>query len=163
MIFSEKIRRLRNRNRCFSTNGTNLTNELCLYHSDCPTQKKLSLANSKLNFIKAYCTPTENNITQLRILDALREINTIPDCTADRGIRIILEKMSNFHDVDLHKFVEYAKHYPPRVRALAGAMLATLSKKFLAEELKETINPLSKFKISVSNRVLRHQKQFNIQ
>jgi len=60
------------------------------------------------------------------------------------------------------KLCEYAKKYTPRTRALTGAILKEIGLWECAYELKQTLNPFTKYKIGISKEILPTKKYWNI-
>jgi hypothetical protein len=52
--------------------------------------------------------------------------------------------------------------YPPRVRALLGAILEDINTSFDTSELKESINPLTIFELGLKEKDLPTIKNWNI-
>jgi hypothetical protein len=125
-------------------------------------RKKLTAENHQMQFVKAYCKPTETNIHLLRILDAIQDLKSIPDCPIDEATELLLAQISKLSHSEISEFVKCAKHYPPRVRAVAGALLLQLQFEKEATALQKTINPLSKFDVGISEKTLHTKQQFNI-
>jgi hypothetical protein len=62
----------------------------------------------------------------------------------------------------LNEFIKYALLYPSRVRALLGAILDNSNKYPKTEVLKESLNPLTKIKLGISDSDLPTIKNWNI-
>ena len=141
-----------------------LTTQMSFVYTIATTQKrkKLTAENHQMQFVKAYCKPTENNIHLLRILDAIQDLKNIPDCPIDGAVELLLTQISKLSLSEISEFVKCAKHYPPRVRAVVGALLLQLKYEKEATILQKTINPLSKFDVGISEKVLHTKQQFNI-
>jgi hypothetical protein len=54
----------------------------------------------------------------------------------------------------IKEMVKYAMAYPPRTRALLGAMLETIDNTIDTKALKESLNPLTKVKIGLTENEL---------
>jgi hypothetical protein len=59
--------------------------------------------------------------------------------------------------------IKYALLYPPRVRALLGAMLENLKNTANTYKLKESLNPLTKFEMGLKESDLPTIKNWNIE
>ena len=92
----------------------------------------------------------------------MKDFKNIPDQDKKRGIAFLKEKIENLSDADKGKLTDFAKAYPPKVRALLGAILETLSLDDLSESLKETINYLSSYEFGISERTLPAISNWNI-
>ena len=105
---------------------------------------------------------TATNLHLLQLLDAIRYIKSIPDTRpGDTVVRImaILEKLSVR---EFREFVRLASNYSPATRALAGAMLDTIGFSNMAITLRNSLNPLSKFKFPGTSYVLRNGAEWNL-
>uniref|UniRef100_UPI004048A892 hypothetical protein n=1 Tax=Mariniflexile sp. TaxID=1979402 RepID=UPI004048A892 len=78
------------------------------------------------------------------------------------GFAFLNEKIENLSDEDKEKLTNFAKAYPPKVRALLGAILEVLSFDQLSESLKETINYLSSYEFGISKKTLPTASNWNI-
>jgi hypothetical protein len=91
--------------------------------------------------------------TEVYILEVLRHINKIPGASAEDilvGLKPILKKM------DVNSILKFALKEPPRVRALLGAILSELRIKNNAiEVLKESLNPLTHYKLGLSGALAK--------
>jgi hypothetical protein len=78
------------------------------------------------------------------------------------GIDFLKKKIDNLSDDDKEKLTNFAKVYPPKVRALLGAILEVLSLDQLSESLKKTINYLSSYEFGISQKTLPTISNWNI-
>jgi hypothetical protein len=88
--------------------------------------KKINIGWLKTNSVKAYAEVTEENYPLLGILDALKDIKSIPDSSASNAIKILMPKIKVLKKNDIENLIKYALQYPPRVRALLGAILENI-------------------------------------
>ena len=58
--------------------------------------KKINIGWLKTNSVKAYAEVTEENYSLLGILDALKDIKSIPDSSASNAIKILMPKIKVF-------------------------------------------------------------------
>ena len=63
----------------------------------------------------------------------------------------ILQKLSNDN---IQSIVRLAKKYPPATRALLGALVEDFATPKLLKQLKDGLNPITKYKINISERHL---------
>jgi len=96
-----------------------------------------------------------------RILDALRLIRSIPATTPDESIRQLGNIISNLSENQRSRLTELSKRYPPFVRALLGASLEAHG--LPADQLYETLNATTAYKLSLSDQSLPTKKKWNIQ
>ena len=125
--------------------------------------KKINIGWLKTNSVKAYAEVTEENYLLLGILDALKDIKSIPDSSASNAIKILMPKIKVFKKNDIENLIKYALQYPPRVRALLGAILENIFRnKFDLLTLKSSLNPSTNFKLGIKNTVLPTTQNWNI-
>jgi hypothetical protein len=83
----------------------------------------------KAKSVKSYANVTETNYMFLGFLDAIKDIKQIPDCTVASAVKFLSKRLEEFNDKKVDELVKYALLYPPRVRALLGALLENIGKK----------------------------------
>ncbi|MCB0481908.1 MAG: hypothetical protein KDC83_10780 [Flavobacteriales bacterium] len=111
--------------------------------------------------VKAYVEVSEKNYRQLGFLDALKDWNSIPDMNSSGGISILLTQLKKLTDKETNVLKQYALKYPPRVRAFLGALLEQQKDVNLAD-LRESLNPLSTYKIRLKPTDLLTAPNWNI-
>ena len=121
-----------------------------------------TVGNIQVKPVKSYVDVTDDNYYLMELLDVLKDFKTIPDTDKSQTIRFVLKKIKALSAKEKDQFIKIAIKYPPRVRAFAGALLSEISNKLAVQELKESINPLSTFKFSISNKQLSKIKCWNI-
>ncbi|MDZ4147724.1 MAG: DUF6088 family protein [Flavobacteriaceae bacterium] len=126
--------------------------------------KKINIAWLKTTSVKAYVKVTEENYPLLGILDALKDIKSIPDSSASNAIKILMPKIKVFEKKDIENLIKYALQYPPRVRALLGAIIENVFRKneFDVLPLKKSLNPSTTFKLGIKNTDLPTSQNWNI-
>ncbi|MCF0075745.1 hypothetical protein LZD49_35065 [Dyadobacter sp. CY261] len=87
----------------------------------------------------------------------------IPDVNMQAAIGIIGSQIQQLTESKLNEIVGYALKYPPRVRALLGAVLSSTGKAAIAKALKESLNPLTIFKLGINDTLLPLASEWNIQ
>jgi hypothetical protein len=109
----------------------------------------------KVDAVKSYTEVTDSNYEFLGILDAFKDVKRIPDCSVQQAVHRLSDIMNGLTNKQSHDLVKYALMYPPRVRALVGAVLQKngVSEKGL-EKLKESLNPLTRFKLGLKEKDL---------
>ena len=74
-----------------------------------------------------------------------------------------MPKIKVFKKNDIENLIKYALQYPPRVRALLGAILENIFRnKFDLLTLKSSLNPSTNFKLGIKNTVLPTTQNWNI-
>jgi len=58
--------------------------------------------------------------------------------------------------------IKYGLKYPPRVRAILGAILENFMTTEEIKPLKESLNPLSQYEYNITETILPNAKNWNI-
>lgn len=152
--------------------GTSLYNRLGLttqmaFRTKIASRKKrinINRENLKADAVKSYAEVTDSNYEILGLLDAFKDIKTIPDFSIVQAIKRLSSIVNELNDKQTKSFIKYALMYPPRVRALAGAVLENLVKTNKGiEQLKESLNPLTTIKLGVNKAELPNQSNWYIE
>lgn len=132
-------------------NKMGLTTQVSFRIKIASRSKRISINRGavKADAVKSYAEVTDANYDLLGFLDAMKDIKNIPDCTANTAVKIVSGKISNLTENQILELLKYALLYPPRVRALLGAILEYLKLNIKLEKLKESLNPLTKIKIGL--------------
>jgi hypothetical protein len=86
----------------------------------------------------------------LGLLDAFKDIKIIQDSSTSQIVRRLSAIVKNLNADQIALLIKYALVYPPRARALVGAILENIGiKERGMDDLKDSLNPLTKIKISV--------------
>ncbi|MDD4637879.1 MAG: DUF6088 family protein [Bacteroidales bacterium] len=121
-----------------------------------------SVGSVKGKAVKSYVDVTDDNYYLLELLDALKDFNQIPDLDAGAGIILLGNTLKNLTDKERDKTIKYALKYPPRVRALLGAILETFAKEANVTALKNSLNPLSEYQYKIPEFVLPNASNWKI-
>lgn len=97
----------------------------------------------------------------LQLLDAIRYIRKIPDSNLEFSCKRLLAIIKDLSGKDKTTMVRLALKYPPAAKALVGAMLDELNESTFADLLYKTLNPITKYKLSV-NKILSQTEKWNI-
>ncbi|MCL2247633.1 MAG: DUF6088 family protein [Lentimicrobiaceae bacterium] len=115
----------------------------------------------KLFFVKSKCPITEENKKYLQILDCIENIKHVPAKTSGEVADSLMQlHISHLSNKELLELVRYSKFYIPRTRAILAAMFATTGKKTLAEHLKQSYAPDTRFKIYFENSIVLENKEY---
>ena len=112
--------------------------------------------------VKSYIDVTDKNYYLLEILDAVKDFNQIPDLNAESGILILTERLKKISQKELDQIIQFALKYPPRARALIGAILELIDNKLDLILLKNSLNPLSEFEYNIKEGVLPNALNWRI-
>ena len=112
--------------------------------------------------IKSYAEVTDANYELLGFLDAIKDFKKIPDLNSKSAITILKNSVDKLTAKQLKLMLEYALLYPPRVRALLGALLENSTEKTVIKQLKMSLNPLTQYKLPISKKDLPTIINWNI-
>jgi hypothetical protein len=105
--------------------------------------------------VKSYADVTHDNYKILGLLDAFKDIKKIPDCTVEQAVGRLSAIVRELSEKQKKFLLQYAMKYPPRVRALVGALLEYTGVKSKAvQALKDSLNPLTTINLGVDKEVL---------
>jgi hypothetical protein len=114
--------------------------------------------------VKSYAEVTDNNYEALGILDAFKDIKRIPDCSVIQAVRRLSAIVKELSDKQTEYLIKYALLYPPRVRALVGAILENSAGNVKGlEKLKESLNPLTTVKLGLGETELPTKSKWYIE
>ena len=114
--------------------------------------------------VKSYAEITEKNYETLGLLDVFKDIKQIPDCSANKAINRLFVIINEQDAKQIDQLIKYALVYPPRVRALLGAVLERIGNNINGlDNLKNSLNPLTNIKLGVSEEVLPNKQNWNIE
>ncbi len=116
----------------------------------------------KVKPVKSYIDVTNDNVQLLEILDALKDFKSIPDMDLQSAITILQNKITNLSESNQKKLLNYALKYPPRTRALLGAIMEPLKENGNLKNLKESLNPLTSFDLGINTQILPKAAKWNI-
>lgn len=118
----------------------------------------------KADAVKSYVEVTDSNYETLGILDAFKDIKRIPDCSETQAVSILSGIVKKLNDKQIASLIKYALLYPPRVRALVGAILENNGSKLRGlENLKASINPLTTIKLGLKETELPNKSKWYIE
>ena len=116
---------------------------------------KTTLINLVVRPVKSYVPVTDDNVALLELLDILKDFNVIPDTDNKQKVRFMLGQLKALSTNRQEQLCDIALKYPPRVRALLGALLYELNPEQPVMKLKESLNPLSIYKYGIEKELLR--------
>lgn len=139
---------------------TQMSNEytIATYEFRKPYQK----GRIKAKFVKAYCDITEANIPLLQLLDAIKDIRSIPGTETNNALDLLKLKVEKLSLNERNRLALLALNYPPATRALLGAVLEIVSSKVASEKLYKSLNPLSKYSLGIKGSVLPNKDKWKI-
>ena len=118
----------------------------------------------KADAVKSYTEVTDSNYETLGILDAFKDMKRIPDCSEPQAVSRLSAIVKKLNDKQIASLIKYALLYPPRVRALVGAILENNGSKLRGlENLKASINPLTTIKLGLKETDLPNKSKWYIE
>lgn len=121
-----------------------------------------SVGNLKGKAVKSYVDVTDDNYYLLGLLDAFKDFNLIADLSAESAIKLLGNKLIELTEKKRKEMLQYALKYPPRARALFGAVLELFVIGTDVSSLKESLNPLSEYKFRIPEDVLPNAENWRI-
>lgn len=118
----------------------------------------------KADAVKSYAEVNDNNYVILGLLDAFKDIKRIPDCSVDQAVRRVSAIVKELNEKQSEALLKYSLVYPPRVRALVGAVFENNSQSAKGlEKLKESLNPLTVIKLRLKETNLPTKSKWYIE
>jgi hypothetical protein len=132
-----------------------LTTQMAFRIKIASRSKRISINRGTLvaNAVKSYAEVTDTNYEILGVLDAFKDIKRIPDCSVAQAIRRLSAILKELNEKQISDLLKYALVYPPRVRALVGAVLEKNGEKELGK-LKNSLNPFTIIKMGLKETEL---------
>ena len=133
-------------------NRLGLTSQMAFRIQIASRSKRIYIDRGSLNAsaVKSYAEVTDENYQVLGLLDAFKDIKIIQDSSTSQIVRRLSAIVKNLKEDQIALLIKYALVYPPRARALVGAILENIGiKERGMDDLKDSLNPLTKIKISV--------------
>ncbi len=116
----------------------------------------------KIRFVLQLNEINEQNVHLLQILDTIKFIKKIPDTTIEKTISRLKEIFTNLEYNEFVTLAELSRKYPPRVRAIAGAIMEAVGKQDIAASIKNSLNPLTEYRIGIEHSILPTLSNWNI-
>jgi Family of unknown function (DUF6088) len=104
--------------------------------------------------------PEEIALRQL--LDALRRIKRVPDARPANVLLHLREMVRQLPAAEKRRLVDLALTYNPATRALLGALLEQVGESTLATALRQSLNPLSTYRLGLSAADLPNRDPWRI-
>lgn len=126
-------------------------------------QVKGKAGNIVIKPAKSYVKVTVDTVKYLELLDVIKDLNTIPDLQKSDGLVYLKKTIYNFETIELKKLITYGVAYPPKVRALLGALLEAMNADTTnLSLLKKSINPSSSYEYGITPKMLSTVNSWNI-
>lgn len=127
------------------------------------TAKPRRTRPKRVAFVVRPALELASDVPLLQWLEVLRDLRHIPDARPGKVLAQVQRFVKSLAQAERHRLVELAGcQAPPRVRAVLGALLELQGDKQGAAILQATLNPLSTFRLGLSNAVLPNAPQWRI-
>jgi len=120
------------------------------------------IGNINVRRVKSYIDVTSQNYHLLEILDALKDFRQIPDLNRKTAIKRLISFITSLKKKNILRLLNYANEYPPRTRAFLGALLETFNMNLDLDSLKQSLNPLTEYKLGIIPDMLSTVENWNI-
>ena len=117
----------------------------------------------RIRFIRQDNVITKENIPLLRLLDCLRFFKNIPDTTPDNACKRLIYLIGDLDEQEINRIKKLVLKYTPQAIALLGAILETINSQEDTIALLKKLNPITTYKLGISEEILPTQKKWNIQ
>ncbi len=113
-------------------------------------RRKVDKGWLKTTNVKTYVSVSEKNYVLLGMLDAVKDIRNIADTSTTQALKILMAKLEQLNKKEIEQLLQYALQYPPRVRALLGAIVEYKFKNtYSTTALQKSLNPTTTYKLGV--------------
>ena len=112
--------------------------------------------------VKSYVDVSDDNYRLLGLLDAIKDLKQIPDVDMQSAITIFRTGIGALSLMQQKEMMGYALSYPPRVRALLGAIMEELSYPEDLTCLSASLNPLTKFDLGIGETLIKSAPNWRI-
>lgn len=123
--------------------------------------RKLKIDNINLKFVPKLVEANSEEIYLVQILDAIKDINKIPATTPSNTIKYLKNIIKKESFKDQEKLTKFALNYPPRTRAILGAIFKEIGNLSSADKLKITLNPTTNYKLDISKDAIKDKRYWN--
>lgn len=121
------------------------------------------VGNLKVKPVKSYVDVTEENYQILGLLDAIKDFKDIPDRDTENALLRLRQLFKKLDKNELRQLSATVLNYPPRTRALAGALLEWAgAKDDLIRPIADSLNPLSAYNFAIPKKVLPLAEKWKI-
>ena len=126
-------------------------------------RSEVVIGKVKIKPIRSYADVTNENYKLLEILDALKDFKIIPDINRMSAITILKNKIQELSTDQIRNLIECALNYPPRTKALLGAILEIGANNSLdLTTLRKSFSPLSRYDMGITTNILPNAAKWNL-
>lgn len=120
------------------------------------------VGNVRVRFVRSRGDVKLEEVELWQLLDALRQIKHLPDTPPAKALLRLREQVQQLPPAEKATLVRLAQDYNPATRALLGAILEELGETKLITKLKSSLNPLTTYKLGLSEQALPNRAQWQI-
>lgn len=140
---------------------TQVSNTLTIARTNRLPDKELN--GYRIKFVTNPIKFNQKDIPLLQLLDALRGIKEIPDSLPEKAISILINQLKKLPEDQLTRMKKLAASYNPATKALLGAVFEFYFPLIPVNDLMESLNPLSRYKLNISEATLPNKSKWNIE
>lgn len=118
--------------------------------------------NYRIKYSKRNIPIVEENVFLLQLLDSLKDIKIIPDARIDYSFGRIVDMITRLSTFEQKRMLQLATQYNAATRALTGAIFEKYIPGLKVQELKQSLNALTIYKIGIPINLLPNQSDWNI-
>ncbi|MDE0691250.1 MAG: hypothetical protein OXI55_03270 [Gammaproteobacteria bacterium] len=120
------------------------------------------LGTMRMRLLSRRAPISDSTVPLLEILDVLRDARKVPDANVERVIEAMRRRLADLAPTELKRLQRLAlDYYSPSTRALLG-MLLTRCRKDLLPELNASLNPTTRFDLSIDSDEWPESRAWNI-
>lgn len=125
-------------------------------------KNKTSRGAYSIRFILQPNDITRVNIPLLQILDTVKAVKSIPDTTMNDTVVRLSAIVNDLSDKDVAQLTTLSLKYSPQTRALVGGLLEPRLSESQVARLRNTLNPMTVYKLGISDAVLPNRNNWYI-
>lgn len=122
----------------------------------------IDVGTVKASAVKSYVDVSEDNYRLLGFLDAIKDLKRIPDLNLPAALTLLKSRIKALSQRQQRELIACALSYPPRVRALLGALLEDVSSSQSLTGLSRSLNPLTRYDLKLDTSLLKSAPNWNI-
>lgn len=124
-------------------------------------------AGLRVRYVKAYGKVGKDDINLMQLLDAIKDVGKILDSKVSESLLTLYKIIQRLSTDKKKELVEISQNYPPRVKAVVGALMSNIWKsnsnnKILLDKLKQDIVNSSRFEYPNVNNIFNKAHLWNI-
>jgi Family of unknown function (DUF6088) len=125
-------------------------------------RSQIVIGKVKIKPVRSCVDVTNDNYKLLGMLDALRDFKIIQDINRTSAIIVLRSKLKELTSAEIRDMIQYSLNYPPRTRALLGAILETMDDSLDLIVLRKNFSPLSQYIMGITPKMLPNALKWNI-